>query len=81
MPADAIAADPTLINTIYEDLTVQLAYEVGTPERTAIISAYGEAQKIMCIAGTAFMALSLIWVLVIRNIRVDKTKQVKGTVF
>ena len=81
LPADAVAADPTLVSTIYEDLTAQLSYEFGTPERTAIIDAYSIAQKRMLIAGTSFMALGLLWVLVIRNVRVDKIKQTKGTVF
>jgi hypothetical protein len=77
---DLVAADPDFVSTIYDDLTVQLSYEYGTPERTAIIEAYGIAQKRMLIAGTAIMALGLIWVMVIRNLRVDKFKQTKGTV-
>lgn len=39
--------------TIYEDITVQLSYAVGSPTRIAIQHAYGDAQMSMLIAGTA----------------------------
>ncbi|KAH8602444.1 major facilitator superfamily domain-containing protein [Bisporella sp. PMI_857] len=81
LPANETAADPTLMDTIYEDLTVQLSYGYGSVERTAIVDSYAIAQKRMLIAGTAFMALSLLWVALIKNLRVDKVKQTKGIVF
>ncbi|KAK4119470.1 MFS general substrate transporter [Parathielavia appendiculata] len=69
------------IDMIYADLTTQLSYEVGTPERLAIQEAYGYAQTRMLAAGTSFMILGIVAVLLIRNINVAKVQQVKGTVF
>jgi predicted MFS family arabinose efflux permease len=67
--------------TIYEDLAVQLSYEKGTATRDAIIAAYSAAQSKMLIAGTAIMVLSLVWVAIIRNIKVSEIQQVKGMLF
>ncbi|KAF2404839.1 putative MFS siderophore transporter [Trichodelitschia bisporula] len=77
LPAEALAN----LTEIYDSLDVQLSYEEGDPVRDAIIKAYGLAQRNMCIAGTAVMALSLIWVLMIKNVNVKDVKQVKGLVF
>lgn len=67
--------------SIYGDLDTQLSYLVGSPTRLAIQKAYGYAQTRMLAAGTGIMALSIISVLLIRNINVAKIAQVKGTVF
>jgi len=67
--------------TIYGDLEVQLSYPVGDATRTAISMAYAEAQSRMLIAGTSIMALALVCVLFIRNVKVSEIEQVKGVVF
>ncbi|KAL4898378.1 major facilitator superfamily domain-containing protein [Aspergillus ambiguus] len=77
LPASALSN----LDTIYEDLTTQLSYPVGSPARLAIQKAYGYAQTRMLAAGTGIMALSFIWILLIRNINVAKVAQVKGMVF
>lgn len=69
------------IDTIYADLTTQLSYEWGSPERYGIQLAYGYAQTRMLAAGTAVMVLAFACVILIRNIDVKKIQQVKGTVF
>jgi len=69
------------IDSIYGDLTAQLAYEVGSPERLAIQQAYGYGQTRMLAAGTSFMVLTFTGALLIRNINVAKIQQVKGTLF
>ncbi len=66
---------------IYGDLSTQLSYPPGDPTRLAIQEAYGYAQERMLIAGLAFMSLSFIWMLLIKNINVAKVAQVKGYVF
>lgn len=66
--------------TIYDDINVQLSYPLGSPERTAIIAAYAQSQSRMLIAGTAIMALALIWIFVIRDVKVTKA-QTKGVLF
>ncbi|KAL3484198.1 major facilitator superfamily domain-containing protein [Aspergillus germanicus] len=67
--------------TIYGSLDVQLSYPMGSPEREGIMAAYGFAQKRMLIAGTAIMTLSLVWMMIIKNIDLKKVNQVKGVVF
>ena len=77
LPADAQAD----IDTIYEDLDTQLSYPVGSAARLAIQEAYAYAQTRMLAAGVGVMALSFIWILLIKNINVGKLTQVKGMVF
>ncbi|RJE23316.1 transporter [Aspergillus sclerotialis] len=66
---------------IYESLDVQLSYPRGTMARHAISLAYAVAQSKMLIAGTAIMALSLVWMFVIKDIRLTKDVQTKGVLF
>lgn len=65
---------------IYEDLKTQLSYPKGTETRIAIEKAYSVAQSRMLIAGTAVMALSLIWMFVMRDLKLTK-QQTKGVLF
>ncbi|KIV99314.1 uncharacterized protein PV09_08975 [Verruconis gallopava] len=67
--------------SIYEDLDTQLSYPRGSPERTAIELAYADAQSKMLIAGTCIMSLSLIWMFVMRDIKLTKNVQTKGVLF
>ena len=66
---------------IYGDLAKQLSYPVGSPAREAIVQAYAVAQTRMLTAGTAVMALTMVCVVLIKNINVAKIEQVKGTLF
>jgi hypothetical protein len=66
--------------SIYEDLDMQLSYPKGTETRLAIEKAYSLAQQHMVICGTCVMALSLIWMFVIKDIKLDR-KQTKGVLF
>ncbi|RVD81912.1 uncharacterized protein DFL_009759 [Arthrobotrys flagrans] len=68
-----------VVNIVYS-LPTQLSYPPRSPGRNAIVYAYGVAQQRMCIAATAMAALTLIGVLMWRDIRLDNKKQVKGTV-
>ncbi|EGU77114.1 hypothetical protein FOXB_12365 [Fusarium oxysporum f. sp. conglutinans Fo5176] len=77
LPASALEN----LDAIYGDLPTQLSYARGTPERIAIQKAYGYAQTRMLAAGTAIMALSFIWVALIRNLKVSEMRQTKGNVF
>ncbi len=69
------------LDAIYEDLDTQLNYTIGSPERLGIQEAYGYAQTRMLAAGTGVMGLAILWVLLIRDIDLRKTAQVKGLVF
>lgn len=60
---------------IYGSLTTQLSYAKGTPTRVAIEKAYGDSQKVMCIAATGTLALGLAAVMIWRDIQVKDLKQ------
>ncbi|KAM5347544.1 hypothetical protein ACJ41O_007368 [Fusarium nematophilum] len=68
------------VATIYGDIVTQLSYPVGSVERIAIQKSYGYAQTRMLAAGTGLMALSVFWVMMIKNFNVGKMTQTKGTV-
>ncbi|KAK4223695.1 putative siderophore iron transporter [Podospora fimiseda] len=68
------------MTTIFSSLPVQLSYEMGTPTRTAIQRAYGDAQKYMIIASAVIQIISVISVICWRDIKVKDFKQVKGNV-
>jgi len=74
------AAEIPNLLTIYADLTAQLSYEAGSPVRTAIQRAYGDAQTYILIASTAAWGFGLIAVLLWRDIEISHIKQVKGHV-
>ncbi|KAI1096639.1 putative siderophore iron transporter mirB [Rostrohypoxylon terebratum] len=63
-----------------QDLKMQLSYPLGSPTRNAIITAYGEAQRRMCITGTLISLFEIFAVSIWRDVRVSQSKQVKGTV-
>ena len=63
---------------IYEDLATQLSYPVGSPARDAIILAYGETQRYLCVASTAFLIIMLVGVIMWRDIRTDDFKKPRG---
>ena len=77
LPEDTVAD----WESIYEDIEVQLSYPIGTATRTAIMGAYAEAQRRMLIAGTSVLALAVVAIILVKNIRVDKIEQVKGMLF
>lgn len=68
-------------STIYESLDVQLSYPLGSDTRIAIQKAYAVSQRNMMIAGTSIMALSIAWVLMMQNIKVQKNKNVSQILF
>ncbi|KAH7084683.1 major facilitator superfamily domain-containing protein [Paraphoma chrysanthemicola] len=65
--------------TIYASLPVQLSYGWDTPERQAIVRAYGDAQKFMVIVGTCALVPCFLWVAMLRNSRLtEQGVQKKG---
>ncbi|KAF2877248.1 siderophore iron transporter-like protein mirB [Massariosphaeria phaeospora] len=66
---------------IYADIKTQLSYPVGSPTRTAIQRACGEAQVNMLAAGTGVWAIGIVGVLMWRNINVIGIKQTKAHVW
>jgi MFS family permease len=76
LPAESL---PDLAE-IYDSLTVQLSYPIGSATRDAINVAYGEAQKNMLIAATAILVAAIGAVAVWRDLNVKDFKQVRGRV-
>jgi hypothetical protein len=71
---------------IFGDITIQMSYADGTPERDAIVASYAHVQRLMVIAGAAFIPLCIASIFIWRNINVKKLeeeqgKQTKGMVF
>ncbi|KAK8022070.1 hypothetical protein PG993_012837 [Apiospora rasikravindrae] len=62
------------------DMKKQLSYPMGSPVRTAIITAYDQAQVKMCLTGTAFALLQIVAVMMWRDVRLSQSQQVKGKV-
>jgi hypothetical protein len=64
---------------IFGDIVLQMSYADGTPERDAIVGAYGDVMRKMVIAGAAFMPLVLASIYIWRNVNVRKLEQEKGS--
>lgn len=69
------------LTTIYESITVQESFAVGSATRDAVNQAYGDAQRIMLIAASCILIGSIISVAVWRDYQVKDHKQTKGRVF
>ena len=79
-----------LAASIYSSLVIQQEYPMGMPVRGAIIEAYADVQRKMVIAGSAFMPILLLCIVMWRNVNVRKLeerqesegrKQTKGVVW
>lgn len=65
-------------STIFGDIVVQMSYADGSPERDAIVDAYGDVQRKLVIAGACFMPLILASIYIWKNINVKKLEEEKG---
>jgi hypothetical protein len=77
LPVDA----QSNLATIYGDVTAQYGYAMGTPERDAIDLSYSQTQRLMPIAATCLYSVTLISVLLWKDVNVKNIHQVKGRVF
>jgi len=71
---------------IFGDITIQMSFLDGSPEREAVVGAYGHVQRLMLIAGACFVPLCMASIYIWRNINVKKLEeeegpQTKGRVF
>lgn len=78
---DYLKNDPAAVAQIYGDLNKQLSYSWTSPERQAIVAAYGETQKFMLIASVTASVGSLIWVFIMKDESLKDKEQTKGTLF
>lgn len=76
----ALPGNATLNAELYGSLTTQLLYPIGSPERTAVIYAYGESMWYLTIASTVFLIPCFAYILMWRDFKVKELRQVKGRV-
>ncbi|GKU05920.1 siderophore iron transporter mirb [Fusarium langsethiae] len=76
LPAEDIPNLPI----IAADIVTQLSFPVGSPTRLAIQHAYGDAHKLLFIAGTVVWALGFLGTAMWKNINIKNIKQTKGRV-
>ncbi|KAI2641480.1 hypothetical protein GGS26DRAFT_535759 [Hypomontagnella submonticulosa] len=67
-----------LVPKILCNIAVQKSYPMGSPIREAIIAAFGDVQRNMVIAGSAFIPICVACLLVWKNINVVKLEQTRG---
>lgn len=70
----------TDVAAIYASLRTQLSYEVGSPVRDGINTAYGETQRLLVITALCFLAVAYGFILIWKDLNVKIMKQVKGRV-
>ncbi|KAF1354385.1 siderophore iron transporter-like protein mirB [Lizonia empirigonia] len=71
---------------IFGDLVLQMSFADGMLKREAVVGAYAHSQRLMVIAGAAFIPLCVASIFIWKNINVKKLeeeqgKQTKGLVF
>ncbi|KAI5118613.1 hypothetical protein M0805_008044 [Coniferiporia weirii] len=67
---ESYLGNSTLATAAYDSpLTFVLSYPFGTPERTAVVHAYNDTQRLLCIAGVCLCVPFLACALVLRNPR------------
>jgi len=74
LPADV----KNMSATIYGDITLQLEYPIGNPIRDGVIAAYADVQRKMVIAGSCFLPLCLVALLMWKNINVKELERTRG---
>lgn len=76
----ALPGNATLNAELYGSLVVQLEYPFGSPERDAVIYAYGDAMYYLTIAATVFLVPCFAFIAVWKDFKVKELRQVKGRV-
>ncbi|KAL4731645.1 hypothetical protein ACLX1H_000622 [Fusarium chlamydosporum] len=72
------AEDLPNLPVIAADIVTQLSFPVGSPTRLAIQHAYGDAHRLLFIAGTVVWVLGLGGTIMWKNINIKDIKQTKG---
>lgn len=61
-------------NTIYRSLVLQLSYPMTSPIRQAVIKAYNETMRHLCVAGLCVLPVALLSIMMWQNFNVKKSK-------
>lgn len=68
----------TLAVSAYGDpFTFIAEYDIGTPERTAVIGAYQETQRLLCITGICLSVPLIVFGLLTRNPKLGKEQSLR----
>ncbi|KAF3052440.1 hypothetical protein E8E11_008360 [Didymella keratinophila] len=59
-------------HAIYVSLVTQLSFEWDSPQRQAVVGAYGDAQRLMVIVGTCALVPCILWVAMLKKYRLSE---------
>jgi hypothetical protein len=76
----ALPGNATLNAELYGSIYTQLQYPFGTPERDAVIYAYGETMWYLTIVATVFLVPCFAFIAIWKDFKVKELRQVKGMV-
>lgn len=76
LPAELKAQGPT----IYASIVTQLSYPWDSPERQAVVRAYGDAQRLMVIVGTCALVPCILWVYMLKDYKLSERSTRKGLI-
>jgi MFS family permease len=76
----ALPGNATLNSQLYASLATQLTYPIGSPERDAVIYAYGRAQWFLTIASICFLVPCFVFIALWKDFKVKELRKVKGRV-
>ena len=65
---------------IYSSLEVQLGFGWASPQRQAVVRAYGDAQRLMVIFGTCALVPCIVWVAMLKDYKLSERGARKGLI-
>jgi len=65
---------------IYASIVTQLGYAWDSPERQAVVRAYGDAQRLMVIVGTCALVPCILWVVMLKDYKLSERGTRKGLI-
>ncbi|KAL5350871.1 ferrioxamine B transporter [Pseudogymnoascus australis] len=73
-----VTSNATLAVNAYNDpFTFVATYQVGTPERTAVIASYQETQRLLCITGICLSVPLIVFGMLTRNPKLGKEQSLR----
>lgn len=65
------------MNAYNDPFTFVATYQVGTPERTAVIASYQETQRLLCITGICLSVPLIVFGMLTRNPKLGKEQSLR----
>jgi hypothetical protein len=57
------------IKAVFGNLKMQLGFEMGSPERAALVRAYEDVQLVMTVSATAVVAAASVFIFIWKDVR------------